>query len=102
MNRPIYLHVFDRELRTLLGAQFTDRDVCDIVFTGVLASKYCYIGNSNLAESFSDFPQAVELVGELEKLGCVKVLTTTINREEFIEARQRLYYKVRDRYPMYF
>ena len=102
MNKPIYLHVFDRELRTLLGAQFSDRDVCDIVYTGVLAAKYCYIGNSNLAESLSEFPQAVKLVGELEKLGCVKVLTTTINREEFIEARQRLYHKVKDRYPMYF
>lgn len=102
MNKPIYLHVFDRELRTLLGAQFSDRDVCDIVYTSVLAAKYCYIGNSNLAESLSEFPQAVELVGELEKLGCVKVLTTTINREEFIEARQRLYHKVKDRYPMYF
>lgn len=102
MNRPIYLHVFDRELRTLIGAQFSDRDVCDIVYTGVLASKYSYIGNSNLAESLSEFPQAVELVGELEKLGCVKVLTTTISREEFIEARQRLYHNVRDRYPMYF
>lgn len=102
MNKPIYLHVFDRELRTLLGAQFSDRDVCDIVYTSVLAAKYCYIGNSNLAESLSEFPHAVELVGELEKLRCVKVLTTTINREEFIEARQRLYHKVKDRYPMYF
>lgn len=102
MNKPIYLHVFDRELRTLIGAQFSDKDVCDIVYTGVLASKYCYIGNSNLAESYSDFSSAVELVYELEKVGCVKVLTTTISREEFVEARQRLYFKVQDRYPMYF
>ena len=102
MNKPIYLHVFDRELRTLMGAQFTDREVCDIVYTGVLASKYCYIGNSNLAESLSEFPTAVELVGELEKLGIVKVLTTNISREEFIEARKKLYFKDRERYPMYF
>lgn len=85
-----------------MGAQFTDREVCDIVYTGVLASKYCYIGNSNLAESLSEFPTAVELVGELEKLGIVKVLTTNISREEFIEARKKLYFKDRERYPMYF
>ena len=102
MNKPIYLHVFDRELRTLMGAQFSDREVCDIVYTGVLATSYCYIGNSNLAESMADFPNAVRLVGVLEKLGFVKVLTTTISREEFIEGRKRLYHKVKDRYPMYF
>lgn len=102
ISKPIYLHVFDRELRTLMGAQFSDREVCDIVYTGVLATSYCYIGNSNLAESISDFPNAVKLVGVLEKLGCVKVLTTTISREEFIEGRKRLYHQVKDRYPMYF
>ena len=102
MNKPIYLHVFDRELRTLIGAQFSDKEVCDIVYTGVLASKFCYIGNSNLAESYSDFASAVELVYELEKVGCVKVLTTTISRDEFIEGRRKLYFKVQDRYPMYF
>lgn len=102
MYKPIYLHVFDRELRTLIGAQFSDKEVCDIVYTGVLASKFCYIGNSNLAESYSDFASAVELVYELEKVGCVKVLTTTISRDEFIEGRRKLYFKVQDRYPMYF
>lgn len=102
MDKPIYLHVFDRELRSLMGAQFSDMEVRDIVYTGVLSSKYCYIGNSNLAESFSDFSSSVELVSELERLGCIKVLTTNISREEFIEARKRLYYKVQDRYPMYF
>ena len=102
MNKPVYLHVFDRELRTLIGAQFSDKDVCDIVYTGVLASKFCYIGNSNLAESYSDYTKAVELVNELEKVGCVKVLTTTMSRDEFIEGRKRLYFKVQDRYPMYF
>ncbi len=102
MNKPIYLHVFDRELRTLIGAQFSDKEVCDIVYTGVLASKFCYIGNSNLAESYSDFAKAVELVYELEKFGCVKVLTTTISKDEFIEGRKRLYFKVQDLYPMYF
>ena len=102
MNKPIYLHVFDRELRTLVGAQFSDRDVCDIVYVGVLASKFCYIGNSNLVESYSDFPTAVNLVGELEKLGCAKVLTTTYSKDEFIEGRKNLYHKIQDRYPMYF
>lgn len=102
MDKPIYLHVFDRELRSLMGAQFSDREVLDIVYTGVLSSKFCYIGNSNLAESFSEFPLSVELVSELEKLGCIKVLTTTISRDEFMEARKRLYHKVQDRYPMYF
>lgn len=102
MNRPIYLHVFDRELRSLMRAQFSDRDVSDIVLTGVLASDFCYIGNSNLAESLIEFPKAVEIVAEMEKTGIVKVLTTTINRESFIEGRQRLYYKVKDHYPMYF
>lgn len=85
-----------------MGAQFSDREVRDIVYTGVLSSKNCYVGNSNLAESFSDFPSSVELVNELERLRCVKVLTTTISREEFMEARKRLYHKVQDRYPMYF
>lgn len=102
MERPIYLHVFDRELRTLVGAQFSDKEVCDIVYVGVLASNFCYIGNSNLVESYSDFPMAVKLVGELEKLGCAKVLTTTISKDEFIEGRKKLYHKVPDRYPMYF
>lgn len=102
VSSPIYLHVFDRELRTLMGAKFSDWEVCDIVFTGVLATSYCYIGNSNLAESMSEYPNAVKLVSVLEKLGYVKVLTTTISREEFIEGRKRLYHQVKDRYPMYF
>ena len=75
-------------------------EMSDIVYVGVLASKFCYIGNSNLVESYSDFPTAVNLVGELEKLGCAKVLTTTYSKDEFIEGRKKLYHKIQDRYPM--
>ena len=102
MSKPIYLHIFDRELRTVTHAQFTDNNVFRIVLTAVLMSDSCYAANSNLAESESDFPHSVQLVYGLEKAGIVKILTTTESSEEFIEARQRLYHKVPERYPMYF
>lgn len=102
MSKPIYLHIFDRELRTVSNARYKDDYVTRIVLTAVLLGDSCYAVNSNLAESKSDFPQSVKLVYELEKTGLVKVLTTTDNSAEFIEGRQRLYHKVPERYPMYF
>lgn len=102
MSKPIYLHIFDRELRTVSNAQFTDDFVVRVVLTAVLLCDSCYAANSNLAESKSEYPMAVKMVYELEKAGLVKVLTTSESNEEFIEARHRLYYKVSERYPMYF
>lgn len=102
MSKPIYLHIFDRELRTVTHAQFTDNTVFRIVLSAVLMSDSCYAANSNLAESESEFPNSVQLVYGLEKAGLAKILTTTESSEEFIEARQRLYHKVQERYPMYF
>lgn len=102
MSKPIYLHIFDRELRTVTDAQFKDNDVYHVVLTAVLLSDSCYAANSNLAESSGDFPNSVKLVYELERAGLAKVLTTTDSKEEFVEARQRLYQKVPERYPMYF
>lgn len=102
MNKPIYLHVFDRELRTFTKAQLSDKDVCNIVITASLLSDVIYMSNSNLMESFLEFPQAVSLVYDLEKLSQAKILATSDNPEEFIEKRQRLYHAVKDRYPMYF
>ena len=102
MNKPIYLHVFDRELRTLTKAQLSDKDVCNIVITASLLSDVIYMSNSNLMESFAEFPQAVSLVYELEKLYQAKILVTSDNPEEFIEKRKKLYQAVKDRYPMYF
>lgn len=102
MSRPIYLHIFDRELRTAFNAQYTDDYVAEVVLTAVLLSDGCYAANSNLAESESEFPRSVKLVYELEKVGLVKVLTTTESSDEFIECRRRLYHKVQQRYPMYF
>ena len=43
-------------------------------------------------ESFLEFPQAVSLVYDLEKLSQAKILATSDNPEEFIEKRQRLYH----------
>lgn len=102
MSKPIYLHIFDRELRSISNARFTDDYVFRVVLTAVLLGDSCYAANSNLAESKSEFPKSVKLVYELEKAGLVKVLTTTESNEEFIEGHQRLYHKVPERYPMYF
>ena len=102
MNRPIYLHVFDRELRTFTQAQLTDELVCNVVVTASLLSDVVYMSNSNLMESSLDFPRAVSLVYELEKSFQATILATTDNPEEFKEKRQRLYHAVQDRYPMYF
>lgn len=86
----------------MTNAQFKDSEVYHFVLTAVFLSDSCYAANSNLAESGSDFRESVKLVYELEKVGVVKVLTTTDSKEEFAEARQRLYQKVPERYPMYF
>ena len=102
MNKPIYLHVFDRELRTFTQAQLTDELVCNVVVTASLLSDIVYMSNSNLMESSIDFPQAVSLVYELERSFQAKILATSDNPEEFLEKRQRLYHAVQDRYPMYF
>lgn len=102
MNKPIYLHVFDRELRNYTQAQLTDELVCDVVVTASLLSDVVYMPNSNLMESSIDFPQAVSLVYELERSFQATILATSDNPEEFLEKRQRLYHAVQDRYPMYF
>lgn len=86
----------------MTDAQFKDSEVYHVVLTAVLLSDSCYAANSNLAESSNDFRDSVRLVYELEKVGLAKVLTTTDSKEEFVEARRRLYQKVPERYPMYF
>jgi nucleoside phosphorylase len=102
MERPIYLHVFDRELRTFTRAQLTDDYVYNVVLTASLLSDCIYMANSNLLESSSEFPISVGLVYEMERAFLAKVITTTDNPDEFLEKRKRLYHAVRDRYPMYF
>lgn len=102
MNRPIYLHVFDRELRTYLHAQMSDGYVCNVVITASLLSDDVYIPNSNLMESKNDFPKAVELIYELEKTKQSTIIVTSDNPGDFIVKRQKLYQAVKDRYPMYF
>lgn len=86
----------------MTDAQFKDSEVYHVVLTAVFLSDSCYAANSNLTESSNDFPDSVRLVYELEKVGLAKVLTTTDSKEEFVEARRRLYQKVPERYPMYF
>lgn len=102
MNKPIYLHVFDRELRTYTQAQLSDEYVCNVVMTATLLSDIVYMPNSNLMESSLDFPHAVSLVYELERAFLATIIATSDNPEEFLEKRQRLYHAVKDRYPMYF
>lgn len=102
MDKPIYLHVFDRELRTLTRAQLSDEVVYDIVLTASMLSDYIYMANSNLLESSLEFPFSVGLVYELERSFLARIITTTDNPDEFLEKRQRLYHAVKDRYPMYF
>lgn len=102
MNKPIFLHVFDRELRSSTHAQMTDEYVCNVVLTASLLSDVVYMSNSNLMESSMEFPKAVSLAYELEKSFQAVILTTSDNPEEFLEKRQRLYHAVKDRYPMYF
>ena len=102
MNTAIYLHVFDRELRTFTGAKLTDNYVYEVVLTSTLLSDVIYMANSNLLESSADFPNSVGLVYELERAFHAQIITTTDNPAEFIEKRQKLYNAVKDRYPMYF
>lgn len=94
--------MFDRELRTLTNAKFTDKEVHNMVLTAMLICDWCYAANSNLAESKSNYPLAVDLCYEFEKAGLCKILTTTECRDEFLESRQRLYHNDAERYPMYF
>ncbi len=56
MGKPIYLHIFDRELRTVSKAQFTDDFVANVLLTAVLLGD-SYAANSNLAESIFEFPR---------------------------------------------
>jgi len=96
MDKPIYLHVFDRELRTFTRAQLTDDYVYNVVLTASLLSGCIYMANSNLLESSSEFPVSVGLVYEMERAFLAKVITTSDNPDEFLEKRQRLYHAVRD------
>ncbi len=102
MNKPIYLHVFDRELRDYTHARLSDEYVCNVVLTATLLSDFIYMSNSNLMESSTAFPHAVRLVYQLEKAFQAQIITTTDNPDEFIEKRKKLYHAVQDRYPMYF
>ena len=102
MKPRIYLHIFDRELRTFCDSKMTDKDISEIVLMACLLSDEVYVPYSNLMESFKDYPYSVQLVIALEREHLCRIIASEGNYESFIYSHQHLYFNVKDRYPMYY
>ena len=101
-SKAIYLHIFDREFRTFTNSKLKDEVACRTVMMASLLSDNPYAGMGNLMESQPEFPYAVKLFYELEKIEEATIVSSTAYPEEFIEGRRKLYYDDKERYPMYF
>lgn len=102
-NSPIYLHFFDRELRTVEKVEFTDSEIFSIVFyANFLTTSHLYLGNSIIWESANIFPKSIALIKELELGGLVKFVSSHNTIDEFLSSREKMYLHDQQRYPMYF
>ena len=103
IENPLYLHFLDRELRRAENAHYSDSLVLKIIQAALLRSlNYCYSSASLLLESQRLFPESINLLIELEKLGNVRLLASEHSYDEFILTRQKIYSGRISRYPMYF
>lgn len=103
INKPIYLHFLDRELRTAENACFVDEQTFSYVFVATLISlDPVYLGSSILYESAPDFPKTVDFLSTLERLGFARYLSHSASETEFLVSRDLLYRSDKERYPMYF
>ena len=103
INSPIYLHFFDRELRTVEQAEFTDSEIFSIVFyANFLTTSHLYLGNSIIWESANTFPKSIDLLKELELIGYVRFVSSHNTIDEFLSSREKMYLHDKQRYLMYF
>ncbi|MBP1631421.1 MAG: hypothetical protein H6Q15_2314 [Bacteroidetes bacterium] len=102
-SKPIYLHFFDRELRSVEMANFTDNEVFKCIFYACfITDSYLYLGSSILWESTKLFPKSSDLIKELESIKLVKIVNSHSTIDEFLTSREKLYLHDKARYPMYF
>ena len=103
MNKPVYLHFLDRELRTTENASFSDEQVFSFAFIATLVSlDPVYLGSSILYESAPLFPKTVDFLSRLEGLNYARYLSHCASESEFFVSRGVLYREDKERYPMYF
>jgi len=103
MNKPIYLHFMDRELRETVSGKLTDESALNLVCMGLFMSiAPMYVPFATVFESINDFPQTVRFLVELEKYNRIMMVTQARDLEEFIKQRHILYDYDKKRYEMYF
>jgi nucleoside phosphorylase len=103
MSFNIYYHFFDRELRQSVGASFTNEQLLEIISVSIfMTDQSFYMPISNLYESYLDYPNSLEHIKKLDKIGLIQPASSHKSVENFLLSRQHLYRHDRERYPMYF
>lgn len=103
INRPIFLHFMNRELRETERVQFSDEQLIKFISLGaVITSEFMYLGDAIVWECLKDYPKTAKLLIDLEKYSFVRFVGTDSSIDTFLEKRQRLYKFDKKRYPIYF
>lgn len=103
MGFNVYYHFFDRELRQSVGASFTDEQLLEIICVSIfMTDQIFYMPISNLYESYLDYPNSLEYIKKLDKIGLIQPASSHKSVESFLLSRQHLYRHDKKRYPMYF
>lgn len=103
MDSNIYYHFFDRELRESVNASFTDKEIIKIICVSIfMTNNIYYLPISNLYESYPEYPESIEYIKNLDRIGLIYPASSHKSKENFLVSRQYLYKHDKDRYPMYF
>lgn len=103
VDKPIFLHFLNREIRETEQARFEDFEVFQfIMIAALIMQQYIYVGDAIVWECCSVFPRSIKLLRELEKQGLACFIGTNDDIHSFLEKRRRLYQFDRNRYPVYF
>jgi nucleoside phosphorylase len=103
MGSNIYYHFFDRELRQSVGASFTDDQLLEFICVSIfMTDEFYYMPISNLYESYLDYPNSLEYINKLDRMGLIYPASSHTSVENFLLSRQHLYRHDKERYPMYF
>ncbi len=102
VQKGLYLHFLDRELRENTSNFLKDEDYTLFVIYSLLMGHRIYALLTQIIESNADLRNTVQFLFELERYHLVTLLSKFDTLEELILDRQNIYRYDVDRYPFYF
>ena len=99
----LYLHFLDRELKSSVRWQPTEKVILEAILYGLcLTSGRLFCSYSHFWESYPLFTQSLSLLRDMVKARIVVPTSNFATSDEFLARRIVLYQHDRKRYPMYF